>query len=82
MKIKNFTPATGWFFVHKDVNGIDIEHDVAGFATIEGENGASDRVVGMVSVTGGGPDDKVMPGTCHLVTVPPLPGTYTRNNMA
>jgi hypothetical protein len=75
MKIKSFSPTTDWYFVFCGVKDEIVNYRLAGFATVEGEGGESDQIVGMVPVTGGG-QNSIMPGVCHLSTVPPVNGTY------
>jgi hypothetical protein len=75
MKIKTFSPTTDWHFVFADIHGKKVNYQLAGFAVIEGVDGKSDEVVGMVPVTGGG-ENKIMSGLCRLTTVPPVEGTY------
>lgn len=73
MSYKHISPAGEWFYVQ-----IATEHDrhtvvypVAVWATNdEGE------VIGLISVAGGGPDDKIMGRVCRLVAPPPLRGVY------
>jgi hypothetical protein len=72
LTIKSFSPCSDWYFVFTDTEKKTINYQLAGFAVIDGGETANDEVVGMVSVAGGGRDDKVMPGTCHLVAVPPV----------
>lgn len=79
MKIKSFSPCADWYFVFKDPMGKTINYQLAGYAVVEGANGEADSVVGLVPVDGGG-QDKTMPGTCRLVTVPPVHGTYTHES--
>lgn len=80
MKIKNFTPNSEWSFAFKDAQDKIVVYPLVGFAVIEDADGTGDSVVGMVSVHGGGRDDKVMPGTCRLSPVPPISGTYMHRN--
>ncbi|MFK4706167.1 hypothetical protein ABIC83_003006 [Roseateles asaccharophilus] len=75
MKIKSFSPCSDWFFVFQDTQGKTVNYRLSGFAVIEDDTKDTDRVVGMVAVTGGG-DSSAMPGTCALSTVPPVVGTY------
>jgi hypothetical protein len=67
MKIKSFSPTTDWYFVFCGVKDEIVNYRLAGFATVEGEGGESDQIVGMVPVTGGG-QNSIMPGVCHLST--------------
>ena len=70
MDFVSVSSCTGWQFVHKDDGAAEVVHPIAAWAVTK----AGD-VVGLIAVTGGG-DDRNMPGTCRLVPVPPVKGTY------
>ena len=73
MKCKNIIPADDWFFVISETsNGVKM---IVWRLAAWGISSEDEEVVGLVSVVGGG-DNSVMKGTCHLVAIPPLEGTY------
>lgn len=67
-------PATDWFFVIEpsEYSKALIVWRLAlwGITADEG------HVIGLVSVPGGGHEDKIMHGTCRLLSVPPIRGIY------
>lgn len=71
MKFVTLSSCTGWEFVHEGpgTSG-EVVHPIAAWG-ITGEG----DVVGLMAVSGGGAD-RNMPGTCRLVSVPPVKGTY------
>lgn len=65
-------PATDWFFV---TNNLSDETPLVWPLAAWGVKADVGHVIGLVSVLGGG-KNAVMPGTCRLVSVPPLQGIY------
>lgn len=80
MTIKSFSPTSDWYFVFKDIHGKRVNYRLAGFAVMGSTDDSSDRVVGLVPVTGGGPTNTIMPGVCQLAVVPPVEGTYVHQD--
>lgn len=74
MIIKSFAPCSDWYFRCTDASDKEVRYQLAGWAVIEGANGNSDSVIGMVPVSGGG--EKGGERSCKLATVPPLKGVY------
>lgn len=73
MAFKSIISAADWVFVVFPVqpfNELIVWRLAAWALTDEGD------VAGLISVPGGGPEDKLMGANCRLVTPPPLRGVY------
>lgn len=73
MPHRQITAAADWFYVQLPT--ADERHTVVYPVAVWATNDEGE-VLGLISVAGGGPDDKIMGRMCRLVALPPLRGVY------
>lgn len=73
MSYTNIIPSQDWLCVLLPVPPLNelVVWRVAVWAKTE-----NDEIIGLISVAGGGPDDKTMGSLCHLIPPPPQYSVY------